>query len=73
MKTPTKYYQFEVQRGENEPWIRVGHRYTDKKLAAGWRSFVKAAWHGIPIRLSTFTLTPAGRAAVEGLGKGGGK
>ena len=48
-------YRIQVNRfGE---WINVGQWYRTKEAAQVWRSFVKAAWHGLPTRVKKFETT----------------
>jgi hypothetical protein len=32
-------------------WIATKARYSNKEIAQSWTSFVKKAWHGLPVKL----------------------
>lgn len=49
------FYQYEVNRGDR--WVRLAARYATKECAKGWRSFVKAAFYGLPVRLRNVERT----------------
>ena len=36
-------------------WVATKARYTSKENAKSWSSFVKKAWHGLPIKLIEIT------------------
>ncbi len=44
-----KQYAIEVEH-PIKGWVRLQSRYATKKSARGWYTFVKAAWHGLPLR-----------------------
>lgn len=44
-----KYYVIEVDH-PLKGWTRLATRYRTKKCATGWFKFVRAAWHGLPVR-----------------------
>lgn len=46
-------------------WIRVGSAYEKKATAASWVRFVKAAWHGQPVRVKACTLQYVGGKLTE--------
>lgn len=37
-------------------WSRVGNAYPSAKAAGEWRSFVRSAWRGLPVRTATCTV-----------------
>lgn len=43
-------YAIEVDH-PTKGWTRLQARYANKKMARGWLSFVRAAWHGLPLRI----------------------
>lgn len=47
--SPDRFYRIQVDRFGT--WLNIGPRYRTKALARGWVSFVKAAWHGLPMRV----------------------
>ena len=43
-------YAIEVDH-PTKGWTRLQSRYATKKCARIWLSFVRAAWHGLPVRI----------------------
>ena len=43
-------YAIEVKHPLKD-WTRLQARYRDKKTARGWFKFIRAAWHGLPLRI----------------------
>ena len=52
----TRRLFFTMVRHPVTGWMRVGNAYATRKGAQGWLSFVRAAWRGLPARVSQFTL-----------------
>jgi hypothetical protein len=36
-------------------WVATKASYKDKKNAQSWTSFVKSAWHGLPVKVIEIT------------------
>jgi hypothetical protein len=36
-------------------WVATKAKYGDKEVAKSWTSFVKAAWHGMPVKVIEVT------------------
>jgi hypothetical protein len=58
------YFQYEVDRGDGK-WLRLWRRYADRATARSWQCFIKAAWHGAPVR-----IVKVKDAAPTGCGEG---
>lgn len=50
--TETTVFAVEVKH-PLKGWIRLQSRYRTKALAREWYSFIKAVWHGLPLRTVT--------------------
>jgi hypothetical protein len=43
------YYAVEVEH-PLKGWVRLQTRYSTKTAARSWYKFIRAAWHGLPLR-----------------------
>lgn len=57
MSTEKRTVFFIMVRHPLKGRVRVGNTYPSKRAARGWVPFVRAAWRGLPVMVSQFTLT----------------